>query len=237
MADIENIQNGDLGVDVKNKLNETIAEANKLRDVTGQRLIGNITTGVADAGEITVDTEINATTAASDDSIPTTKSTKTYVDTAVGEANIDLVDDDAFNNPRNDTASSSQAIKAYVDGKRPAFVKFTSGTTALTQTSNGTYVYNISDFVGTGLDTSKIFEIHMAIDINSIYGGEHVYANYPDGTEYTVEMISSNDNNRPISRNCIAIIPINVGQTQFQFRMVRGIGGSRSVTLIGAKQA
>ena len=79
MADIADIQNNELGLSVKDKLNATIAQANKLKDLPAARkVIGNLSGSIADAGEVSVDILIDET--ADDLSLPTTKAAKDYVD-------------------------------------------------------------------------------------------------------------------------------------------------------------
>jgi len=149
---------------------------------------------------------------------------------------VSILDEDNMTSDSNTSIPTQQSVKTYVDTKRPEFVNFTGGTHSLTKTSNGTYTYNIVDFTGTGLNTSKITSIHLSVDINSIYGTESVLAKFPDGTEYVICSISSIASNLQVSHNAMPVIPVNSGQTTFEIRMVQGIGGSRNVKLIGATQ-
>ena len=116
MADIADIQNNELGLSVKDKLNATIAQANKLKDLPAARkVIGNLSGSIADAGEVSVDILIDET--ADDLSLPTTKAAKDYVDQKVVASELELVNDPGFQLASQTTASSSAAIKAYVDSQ------------------------------------------------------------------------------------------------------------------------
>lgn len=126
MSDIEQISNGEVGLSVKDKINDTIAEANKLRDLSGRRLVGNANSGTADASnDVVLDTVVDGTTGADHDSVPTTKAVNdaienldlSGVDLTGYIKESDIKDDDDFINPRNDTVASSQSIKAYIDGR------------------------------------------------------------------------------------------------------------------------
>jgi len=128
MADIEDIQNGEVGSSVKDKLNDTIAEANKLRDLSAKTLVGNKSSDAADATNDIELKEVVELATATHENVPTTKAVHDLFGSIeipdVG-TDLTLVDDDNFVNSRSDTASSSQAIKAYVDAQEHVIDIFT----------------------------------------------------------------------------------------------------------------
>ena len=213
-----------------------IADANV---TTAKILDANVTTAkIADSNVTAAKIADSNVTKAKIENVADMKVLGNTSGTSAAPSEVSVLDEDDLVSNSATSLATQQSIKAYVDGQssRPEFINFTGGTNALTQTSNGTYIYNIVDFTGTGLDTSKITSIHLSVDINSIYGQENIYAKFPDGTEYVICSISSNYNNYPISHNAVPIIPVNSSQTTFEIRMTQGNGGSRNVTLIGATQ-
>jgi hypothetical protein len=114
MTDIANIENNEVGLSVREKLNLTIAQANKLKDLpAAKKIIGNLSGNIADATQVSVDIAIDGT--ADHISLPTTKAAKDYTDARVTASTTQVVNDPNFLFPSISTASSSAAIKAYVD--------------------------------------------------------------------------------------------------------------------------
>lgn len=117
------------------------------------------------------------------------------------------------------------------------FVALSSGTEALTQSSVGTYTYNISDFNEAG-DTSEIRELH--VECSCFGGNEHdvrIKASYPnDPTNANITICRSygvNDDD-DCGFGSVVIVPINDGQSTVVFD-ISGTG-THVYTIIGARK-
>lgn len=132
---------------------------------------------------------------------------------------------------------TEKRIKEYINNNIVDFKyeAITGGTVSLSQNTNGTYNYTISQFTGVS-DTSKIRDIYLSIDFTSVRNDAVVvYATFPDGTEYAIAENNSGDSADPHSSQKICIIPVNSNQMIFSFRILDSGSGFVDVNIIGCR--
>ncbi len=121
-----------------------------------------------------------------------------------------------------------------------AAIKITGHANSLTQNTNGTWTYNISDFtLASGYPTSKIRKLYVKIFAFSFNGSiAQVYASFPWAKD-TLEVVGSisTDSTRTAGStvNTIIEIPINSGQDYLKFRVELTGASQASFTILGAQ--
>ena len=144
------------------------------------------------------------------------------------------------------TANSNTTIPAAVganwvplDLRKPdvEFVELTAGTNALTQTINGTYTYNIADFVGTDLNTEDIRKIHLDVYVESPdrFQQPQITATFPDGSTHVIGWSTGGGPLEADGTKTICEIPINKGQSSFTVT-IGGGSGTKTFKITGATQ-
>lgn len=121
---------------------------------------------------------------------------------------------------------------------RPEFIPLTGGTNALTQSSLGTYVYNIADFVGTGFESDYVQSIKVKCfcgdsgnsgtgsTITAVIGSETV-------TICNAQTNSSGSQDRDTN---ICDIPVNEGDTTITISITEVGNLGATFTILGATQ-
>lgn len=123
------------------------------------------------------------------------------------------------------------------------YKEITGHPTGIVQTSFNTWTYNVADFIGPGIDTSKIRGIYVSAYVDSYNGtGIGVSATMPwdpTGEYYQMFYLYQHGNNGDGRGQGTSFfeIPISAGQTSFNLYIYRNAScPAPSVSLIGVKQ-
>lgn len=116
-----------------------------------------------------------------------------------------------------------------------------SGTEDLAQDTVATFIYNIADFVGTGLTNSLIRILHISTTSRSYTRSSYnsiITATYPDGTVVNInKMYSSGNDGETTINTFVADIPINSDTTSITLTISENIDGAEfeilGATMIG----
>jgi len=126
-------------------------------------------------------------------------------------------------------------------GGRFKYVPLNGGTTSLSKNTTGTYTYNIADFTGSGLDTTKITGIYIYHYLKQSWdagGTSYVRVTFPDGIYQYLSYYSQSSgfDNFGIHSN-VSLIPINANQASFSIRIkeVNYTSSDVNFTIIGAQ--
>ena len=118
------------------------------------------------------------------------------------------------------------------------YVPLTAGTQGLGQTVDGTYAYNIDDFVGVDIVPADIRWLHVSavsVAFEAAYG--KIECTMPDGswTDLNDTQGGGGNDNETIRRRILCQVPINKGQTSVSLR-ISGNRDPREFTILGASQ-
>lgn len=191
--------------------------------------------GVPDATEITkgivrLATEAEAMTGTATDIAVTPWGVKYWFDNFA----IPYASDAQF---QAGTSTDTVVTPAQIHMMDTEYVAFTShDTNDLTYSDlTDSWEYNVSEFQGTGLDTSEIRAVYIETFVRSgPYAYNEIFCTMPDGTVASIAYARSYDGNDEVSSKAVITIPINKGQASFTLEMTGS--GSRTFTLLGASQ-
>lgn len=123
------------------------------------------------------------------------------------------------------------------------YIALTDGTEDVYQETEGTYVYTLADFVGTGIDTDSIKAIHIQTVINLHWDQASNYSVsviYPDGTTNVIHKFDRSAVGGPDvaeKQEHVTVVPIDPTQTTFTITIDSDIGSDRAqFTLLGVTQ-
>lgn len=133
------------------------------------------------------------------------------------------------------TSTDTVVTPAQIHAFDTEYVALTGGTTGLNQTATGTYVYNIADFTGTGLDTDEIRMIYISTQAVETATEGWITATMPDGTAVYINRIAAYGGGDYVKTAPLASIPINKGQTDITLTIQKG-ANNMEFTIVGVSQ-
>lgn len=150
--------------------------------------------------------------------------------------NVFLATDDQATSGIETTVAINPKQLHFADHEYVALSTY-GGSAIAEETAASSYVYELSGFAGSGLNTDEIREIYIQVRVRTGAGNRYatITCTYPDSVARTIAECYSYDGNDEVNSKYVVTIPINKAQTSFTVTMSNS-SGEHSHQIIAAKQ-